>query len=158
MITKVSLFWNTSSTAIAVPLPPLGKATVSLRFGNRLLRCCYFLKSKIKLRCKKLLLKAQHLLAFPSGGRGTATAVDEVFEKINFAQCGVIVGAAAKNLFLKPRWHHAAIAPKLATAAAKGESRHVLRARLRKKSPRERQPKQDVRRSVGKRKNFPRTA
>ena len=58
---------------------------------------------------------------------------------------------AAKNLFLKPRWHYMAIAPNLATAAAKGESRHVLRARLRKKSPRERQPKQDVRRSEGKR-------
>ena len=67
MITKVSLFWDTSSTAVAVPLPPLGKATVSLRFGNRLLRCCYFLKSKIKLRCKKLLLKAQHPFAFPGG-------------------------------------------------------------------------------------------
>jgi hypothetical protein len=33
----------------------------------------------------------------------TAVAVDEVFEKINFAQCGVIVGATAKNLFFKPR-------------------------------------------------------
>ena len=58
---------------------------------------------------------------------------------------------AAIILFFKPRWHDAAIAPKLATAKAKGESRHVLRARLRKKSPRERQPKQDVRRSEGKR-------
>jgi hypothetical protein len=65
---------------------------------------------------------------------------------------------AAKSLFFNPRWHYMAIAPKLATAAAKGESRHALRARLRKKSPRERQPKQDVRRSEGKRKNFPRTA
>ena len=58
---------------------------------------------------------------------------------------------AAKSLFFNPRWYYAAIAPKLATAAAKGESRYVLRARLRKKSPRERQPKQDVRRSEGKR-------
>ena len=87
----------------------------------------------------------------PQRDRGTTIVVDEAFEKINFAQCSVIVGATAKNLFFNPRWHHAAIAPKLATAAAKGESRHVLRARLRKKSPRERQPKQDVRRSEGKR-------
>ena len=70
-----------------------------------------------------------------------------MFEKINFAQCGVIVGEIAKSLFFNPRWRYMAIAPKLATAAAKGESRYVLRARLRKKSPRERQPKQDVRRT-----------
>ena len=158
MITKSCLLWNTSSTAIAVPLPPLGKATVSLRFGNRLLRCCYFLKSKIKLRCKKLLLKAQHPFAFPGGGRGTTTVVDEAFEKINFAQCGVIVGAIAKRLFFAPPLYYMAIAPKLATAAAKGESRYVLRARLRKKSRSERQPEQDVRRSERKSKNFPRTA
>ena len=53
----------------------------------------------------------------PQRDRGTATVVDEAFEKINFAQCGVIVGAAAKRLFFTPRWHYMAIAPKLATAA-----------------------------------------
>ena len=46
MITKVSLFWDTSSTAVAVPLPPLGKATVNLRFGNGFIPLLLFLEIK----------------------------------------------------------------------------------------------------------------
>ena len=50
----------------------------------------------------------------PQRDRGTTTVVDEAFEKINSAQCGVIVRAIAKSLFFNPRWHHAAIALKAA--------------------------------------------
>ena len=74
--------WHTSSTADAVPLPPLGKAqetTVSLLSRRRSVRNARSIsEADLLLNLKEFLRKAIATIAFPSGGRGTASAVDEV--------------------------------------------------------------------------------